>query len=57
MLRTVLAAGAVLLSSAAVFAQGVPSGPSGVPIGPLAIPLIAVGAAGYGVYRLIKRKK
>ncbi len=57
MLRTVFAAGAVLLSAVAVFAQGVPSGPSGVPIGPLAIPVIAVGAAGYGVYRLIKRKK
>jgi|GEM_PF-2605994 hypothetical protein len=32
-----------------------PHSPESVPIGPLAIPLIAAGAVGYGVYKLIKK--
>lgn len=32
-----------------------PHSPESVPIGPLAVPLIAAGAIGYGVYKLIRK--
>ncbi len=43
-----------VLFSTPLFAQMVPS--ESVPIGPIAITILAVGAVGYGIYRITKRK-
>ena len=44
----------ILAAALPIFAQG---SHETVPVGPLAIPFIVVGAAGYGVYRLVRKKK
>jgi len=44
-----------ILAATPIFAQGPPA--EAVPVGPLAIPVIVVGAVGYGIYRIAKKKK
>lgn len=44
-----------VLATTSIFAQGPPA--ESVPVGIIAIPVIAVGAVGYGIYRIAKKKK
>ncbi|MBN1756293.1 hypothetical protein JW877_08790 [bacterium] len=56
-MKKVLGIITLLGSFTALWAQpGPPHSPETVPIGLIAIPVIAVGAVGYGVYRIIKKK-
>jgi hypothetical protein len=43
-----------VLAATPIFAQGPPA--ESVPVGLIAIPVIAVGAVGYGIYRIAKKK-
>ena len=44
--------------AAPLFAQpSPPPSAESVPVGLIAIPVIAAGAVGYGVYRIVKKKK
>jgi len=44
-----------IIAATSLLAQTPPA--EEVPIGPIAIPVIAVGAIGYGIYRIVKKKK
>ena len=47
----------LLGTAAVVWAQpGPPPSPETVPVGFIAIPVIAVGAIGYGIYKIAKKK-
>ncbi|MBN2543611.1 hypothetical protein JXI42_12165 [bacterium] len=47
----------LVLSSTVVWAQpSPPPSPDAVPVGLIAIPVIAVGAIGYGIYKIAKKK-
>ncbi len=53
MMASMISLGLLLGSAYAV--PPPPHSPESVPIGPLAVPLIAAGAIGYGVYKIIKK--
>lgn len=43
-----------ILAATPLFAQTPPA--EAVPVGLIAIPVIVVGAVGYGIYRIVKKK-
>ena len=43
-----------ILAATPIFAQSPPA--EAVPVGLIAIPVIVVGAVGYGIYKIAKRK-